>query len=48
MYLDYKDVSDTLLSLLSTAEAIALQDNSKKELVYYDEYDTAKRKKILK
>ena len=44
MYLDYKDVSDTLLSLLSTAEVIALQDSDKKELGYYDEYDTAKRK----
>lgn len=44
MYLDYKDVSDTLLSLLSTAEVIALQDSNKKELGYYDEYDTAKRK----
>lgn len=45
MYLDYKDVTDTLLSLLSTAEVIALQDSNKKELGYYDEYDTAKRKK---
>ena len=44
MYLDYKDVSDTLLSLLSTAEVIALQDSSKKELGYYDAYDTANRK----
>ena len=44
MYLDYKDVSDTLLSLLSTAEVIALQDSNKKELGYYDEYDTSKRK----
>jgi hypothetical protein len=44
MYLDYKDVSDTLLSVLSTAEVIALQDSSKKELGYYDEYDTANRK----
>ena len=44
MYLDYKDVSDTLLSLLSTAETIALQNNENKELGYYDEYDTAKYK----
>ena len=44
MYLDYKDVSDTLLSLLSTAEAIALQNSENKELGYYDEYDTAKYK----
>ena len=44
MYLDYKDVSDTLLSLLSTAEVMALQDSNKKEFGYYDEYDTAKRK----
>ena len=44
MYLDYKDVSDTLLSLLSTAEVIALQNSNKKELGYYDEYDTSKRK----
>lgn len=44
MYLDYKDVSDTLLSLLSTAEVLALQDSNKKEFGYYDEYDTAKRK----
>jgi len=44
MYLDYKDVTDTLLSLLSTAEVIALQDSNKKEFGYYDEYDTSKRK----
>lgn len=43
-YLDYKDVTDTLMSLLATAEAIALQNSSKKELGYYDEYDTANRK----
>ena len=42
--MDYKDVSDTLLSLLSTAETIALQNNENKELSYYDEYDTAKYK----
>lgn len=43
-YLDYKDVTDTLMSLLSTAEAIALKNSDKRELGYYDEYDTANRK----
>ena len=43
-YLDYKDVTDTLMSLLSTAEAIALKNSDKKEFGYYDEYDTANRK----
>ena len=43
-YMDYKDVTDVLMSLLSTAEAIALQNSNKRELGYYDEYDTANRK----
>jgi hypothetical protein len=43
-YLDYKDVTDTLMSLLSTAEAIALKNSGKRELGYYDEYDTSNRK----
>lgn len=43
-YLDYKDVTDVLMSLLSTAEAIALQNSDDKELGYYDEYDTVNRK----
>lgn len=42
--LDYKDVSDTFMSLLSTAEAIAFQNSNEKELGYYDEFDTANRK----
>ena len=43
-YLDCKDVTDTLMPLLAIAEAIALQNSSKKELGYYDEYDTTNRK----
>ena len=43
-YMDYKDVTDVLMSLLSTAEAIALQNSNKRELGYYDEYDTVNRK----
>ena len=43
-YMDYKDVTDVLMSLLSTAEAIALQNDNKRELGYYDEYDTVNRK----
>lgn len=42
--MDYTDVTDVLLSLLSTAEAIALQNSNKRELGYYDEYNTVNRK----
>ena len=44
--LDYKDVSDIFMSLLSTAEAIAFQNSNEKELGYYDEFDTANRKTL--
>ena len=35
-----------ILSLLSIAKVIALQNSSEKELGYYDEYDTANRKNL--
>lgn len=42
--LDYKDATDIFMSLLSTAEVVALQNSEEKELGHYDEYDTANRK----
>ena len=46
MYIDYKDVSDVLLSLLSTAEAISIKNDNEKVYGYYDEHSTAKTKGI--